>query len=175
MEDSALHDRLSAICDGQSFRELAELTGSNPETVRRYMAGQSPSVEFLTRLCQRKGINGQWLLNGQGPMKSADIRSATLREAGPGELMSAMAVALETLRDRVDRLERFVHTLETRLRVAQSSALGQTHREPQYDASTPEQPKATRIPAHEHNEDPLDTRAARIAGAITQRPRESAR
>lgn len=107
-----------------TYREVAELTASSPETVRRYMGGQSPSAEFLIRLCQRKGINGQWLLTGQGAMRASEIRAATLREAGPGELMSAVAVALETLRERVDRLERFVHTQEVRLRVAAQEARG---------------------------------------------------
>ncbi len=57
--ESPLHDRLHDIAEGMSYRELGELTGTNAETVRRYMQGQSPSVEFLTALCRRKGINAQ--------------------------------------------------------------------------------------------------------------------
>ncbi len=106
-----------------TYREIGDLTGTNAETARRYMSGQSPSVEFIIRLCQRKGINGQWLLSGQGPMRASEIKSASLRDAGPGELLSAMAVAIETMRDRLDRVERFVHTLETRLRVASATSL----------------------------------------------------
>jgi len=106
-----------------TYREIGEITGTNAETARRYITGQAPSVEFVIRLCQRKGVNGQWLLSGQGPMRVSEIKSASLRDAGPGELLSAMAVAIETMRDRLDRVERFVHTLETRLRVASAPVL----------------------------------------------------
>ncbi len=126
MDESPLHDRLAAVTAGMTYREIGEITGTNAETARRYITGQAPSVEFVIRLCQRKGINGQWLLSGQGPMRVSDIKSASLREAGPGELLSAMAVAIETMRDRLDRVERFVHTLETRLRVASAPALPTT-------------------------------------------------
>jgi len=117
VEPSPIHERLSAVAGRLTYREIAERTGAHPETVRRYMQGHSPSVEFLAAVCAHLGINGEWMLTGRGPMRARDIRQAALREANAGELLTAMAETLERLRDRVERLEVFVHTMETRLRV----------------------------------------------------------
>ena len=121
MEGQSLHQRIKAVVGQRSFREVAELTETHPETVRRYVQGQSPSVEFLTALCQKMKINSTWLLTGHGPMHEVDVRSFALREANPGELLAAVAHTLEILTDRVIRLEAFVQTLEARVR-AQASA-----------------------------------------------------
>lgn len=120
MEGPSLHQRIRAVVGRRSFREVADLTQTHPETVRRYVQGQSPSVEFLTALCQKMKINSTWLLTGHGPMHETDVRSFALREANPSELLAAVAQSLELLTDRVVRLEAFVQTLETRLR-AQSN------------------------------------------------------
>ncbi|MBK9187933.1 MAG: helix-turn-helix transcriptional regulator [Phycisphaerales bacterium] len=116
MEQSQLHQRLKAATSGRSHRALAELTGLPPETVRRYMLGQAPSVEFLTRLGAHLRLNGEWLLTGRGPMRTDDIRSHALREANAAELLNAMATTLERLIERVERVEVFLQTLEARLR-----------------------------------------------------------
>jgi hypothetical protein len=121
MEGQSLHQRIKAVVGQRSFREVAELTETHPETVRRYVQGQAPSVEFLTALCQKMKINSTWLLTGHGPMHEVDVRSFALREANPGELLAAVAHTLEILTDRVIRLEAFVQTLEARVR-AQASA-----------------------------------------------------
>ncbi len=60
---------------------VAELTRHHPETVRRYLSGQSPSVEFVAALCVALRVNAQWMLTGRGPMLSDDIR--TERSAAP--------------------------------------------------------------------------------------------
>jgi len=116
VEQSQLHVRLKAATSGKSHRALADLTGLPPETVRRYMLGQAPSVEFLTRLGAHLRLNGEWLLTGRGPMRSDDIRSHALREANAAELLNAMATTLERLIERVERVEVFLQTLEVRLR-----------------------------------------------------------
>lgn len=118
MAESVLHDRLTRAAGDRTYRALAELTRTNAETCRRYMQGQSPSAEFLAAFCAALGINGDWLLTGQGPMRVSDARAHALRQADPGELLAAMANTLDTLSGRLDRLEVFVQTLETRLRVA---------------------------------------------------------
>lgn len=115
-----LHERMTAAAGRLSFRELGDLTGTHPETVRRYMQGQAPSVEFLTRLCAERAISATWLLTGRGPMHQNDVRSEALREADTSELLGAMAESLEALLARVERLELFVHTLEARVRAARS-------------------------------------------------------
>jgi hypothetical protein len=50
-------------------------------------------------------------------MRQSDTAVHVLSEATPSELLAAVADTLERLLERVDRLEIFVQTLETRLRV----------------------------------------------------------
>lgn len=46
--------------------ELARLAGSNPETVRRYMAGQTRiPAWFVARIAECLGVPAEWLLYGQ--------------------------------------------------------------------------------------------------------------
>lgn len=116
VNSTAIHDRMSAAAGERTFRHLGELTRTNSETVRRYMSGQAPSAEYLASFCEALGINADWLLTGRGPMKRVDVKSHALRQADPAELLSAMAQTLERLIDRVERIEVFVQTLETRVR-----------------------------------------------------------
>ncbi|MBO6514101.1 MAG: hypothetical protein JJ974_09065 [Phycisphaerales bacterium] len=112
---SAFHDRLNLAVGDTSYRQLGTLTDTHPETVRRYMQGQAPSAAFMTNLCRSLGISGEWLLSGQGPMKVRDMRTHALKHADANELMGAIANTLTQLIERVDRLERFVQGIETRL------------------------------------------------------------
>jgi transcriptional regulator with XRE-family HTH domain len=116
MEQSELHTRLIAAVDGRSYREIGDLTGVHPETVRRYMQGQAPSVDFLTNLCRALGLSGTWLLTGDGVMHVSETKRAALDEAEAPELFTAMAGTLGGLIDRVGRLEGYLQTLETRVR-----------------------------------------------------------
>ncbi len=113
------HARLNEAVGTVSYRKLGGLTDTHPETVRRYMQGQAPSATFLTNLCRVLGISGEWLLTGKGPMKCAQIRSHALNQADPSELMTAVANTLTDLCDRMDRLERFMQMLETRVRAGE--------------------------------------------------------
>lgn len=168
-ELSPLHERLRTIAGQRSYRVLGDLTGQNVETVRRYMLGQSPSVEFVSSLCASLGINGHWVLTGRGPIRASDIRSDALSSSTPADLLSAIAGALERLSDRVDRIEKYVQTLETRLRASSPPA---------------SPPRADTPPAHEQTQgetrnapysgagapEDIGARALWIAGALAQRP-----
>jgi transcriptional regulator with XRE-family HTH domain len=159
MTTLSLHERLSSVADGRTYRAIADLTDTHPETVRRYMQGQSPGVEFLSALCQGLAINADWLLTGRGPMRVADLRAAALRDANPAELHTAMATTLSSLVERVERLETYCQTLETKLRVAASPA--------------------TAIPSTSHDSSEshiVETkrRATRVADALTRRPHPDA-
>ncbi|MBL0926320.1 MAG: helix-turn-helix transcriptional regulator [Phycisphaerales bacterium] len=102
------------VVGDRSYRELGEATGHSSETVRRYMQGQTPSVEFVAALCARLDINPHWLLTGQGPVRHSESRPFHLREANPAELLTAVAAALERLTARVDTLEHSLRALEAR-------------------------------------------------------------
>jgi len=113
---SPLHERLAAVVGQRSSRYVGELTNTNHETVRRYLAGQAPSTEFLQAVCRAFGLSADWLLLGKGPMKAADVRDHALRQADPSELLTALSVAVERLIERVDRLEQMMQMIEVRVR-----------------------------------------------------------
>lgn len=116
MDQSPLHDRLRAAVGDKTYRQVADLTGTNAETTRRYMLGQPPSVEFLAALAAGLSLNAEWLLTGRGPMHRGEVRAHALQEANAHELLHAVADTLERLLTRVERLEVFLQTLELRLR-----------------------------------------------------------
>ena len=161
VEGAELHERLLAAAGDRSFRHIGELTNTNPETVRRYMSGQAPSAEFLAEFCVAFGVSSEWLLLGRGPMRATEVKGHMLRHADPSELLAAMASTLEKLIDRVDRLDRFVQTLETRVRAK----------------ALPIPPGVNGVGSHEPAApavDPAHDRARRIGVAVTQRPRQDA-
>lgn len=157
MSIETLHDRLSSVASGATYRSLAQLTETHPETVRRYMQGQSPSVEFLASVCRALSVNADWLLTGRGPQRADQVRAHALREANPTELHAAIASTISTLVERVDRLETYCQTLETRVRVA---------------APRGERPGDTLPSLSDEQAEPPEvvTKARRIASSLAQRP-----
>ncbi len=149
---SPLHERLLAAVGDRTYRRIGEMTSTHPETVRRYLQGQSPSVDFVMALCAALSISGQWLLTGEGPMKAADAKQHALTHANPAELLSAIAGTLDTLSDRLDRLETFVQALEVRVRGRGAGVHG-----------TSEGSKASAQRAQ------AEARARAIGGALSQR------
>jgi len=158
MDGETLHDRLSSVAAGSTYRSLASLTNTHPETVRRYMQGQSPSVEFLGALCEAMSINADWLLTGRGPQRADQVRMHALRNANPTELHAAMASTMSSLVERVDRLESYCQTLETRVRGSASSGGREDAR-----GSGPLSSRQD-----DHSEAPeIVTRARRVARSVT--------
>lgn len=162
MSADGLHDRLIAAAEGKTYRALSELTGHHPETIRRYMQGQAPAVEFVALFCAKLRINAHWLLTGEGAMRQDDQRKDALERANPAELLSAVASALERLTDRVDRLERFVQTLDVRSRARDRAAGDSEVQSRKASASDGRTPRSADQPAD---------RAARVADAVAERPR----
>ncbi len=117
-----MHERLLAAVGDRTYRLIGEMTGTHPETVRRYLQGQAPSVEFVASLSSALGISADWLLTGRGPMKSDELKAHALAQADPGDLLRAMSRNIESLLDRVHRVEVFMQTLETRIRAFQPEA-----------------------------------------------------
>lgn len=159
---SGLHERMTEAAEGRTYRAIGDLTDHNSETVRRYMQGQAPSVDFVAAFCTALAINIEWLVTGSGPMKRGEVRMQALREANPTELFSAVAGGLEKVGDRLERLERFVQALEARIRaeLATMDERGKARRRIDTERAT-------------HAKDPrsLDptARARSIAGAIPGR------
>lgn len=91
----SLHDRINEVVRGLSFREVADITGLNAETIRRYVRGADPSVAFITRLCEAFDLSAEWLLHGRGPRNRDDAVEHALCSAGYGLLFAALADRLE--------------------------------------------------------------------------------
>lgn len=122
METQGLHDRLRVAAGERTYRQLGKLTGTHPESVRRYMQGQTPSVEYLSSLCSALEINASWLLTGQGPLHVHEVQPHALRAAEAPDLLRALSDNVSVLIRRVDRLERLVQTTEIKLRAAKVGA-----------------------------------------------------
>lgn len=116
MTATLLHERLSSALGKQTYRSLSRLTGTHPETVRRYMQGGTPSPEFLSEVCRVLSISGDWLLTGRGAMKVEEIQAQALRDATAVDLLAGLTGSMQVLIERIERLEVFVQTLDTRTR-----------------------------------------------------------
>lgn len=106
MSNAALHERVMIAVGTRPFREVARLTRLNPETVRRYMRGQAPKAEFLSRLCSALDVSGDWLLTGRDRpphVQTSEARARTLRQASAPELLLALGEVLTSRRARARR------------------------------------------------------------------------
>jgi len=168
MSHDGFHERLRTVVGDRSFRHLSELTGTHHETVRRYMQGQAPSVEFLTELCRALGVNANWLLTGVGPPRMAELSGEALRQAPTTELLKAMGHTIESLLERVERLEVFLQTMEVRLRaaVSEDAISSQTS---SGRGSQPSEAKDDHGAGPQTSADPPPARAKRIARALAER------
>lgn len=166
MEYDPLHERLRTVVGDRTYRAVGEITGTNAETARRYLQGQAPNIEFIAALCEKLGLNANWLLTGYGPMKAKDQRAHALREANPAELLSAIADALEQLTARVDRIEVYMQQLESIVRGRQrSSSPGESAQADRDGRARQDQSDA---------DDAGRLKARVVAGALTKRPSANA-
>jgi len=170
---SPLHERLLSIVGDQTYRSIAQRTGASPETVRRYLQGQAPSVDFLSAICDTYDINANWLFTGEGARNNVEQRAETLRASSPAELLAAIADALELLTSRIDRLERFVQRVETRFNTVEVKL-----RSVQPDGAKPSKPgsapPAERATGTYASGTASASRARAIARAIPKRPPQDA-
>jgi transcriptional regulator with XRE-family HTH domain len=91
-----LASRIRAICGERSIQEVGRLTGTHPETARRYIRGQTPpTAAFLASLSTTFGTSAEWLLSGNGPRTRRDAAQAGLHGATLRQLLVAVAERLE--------------------------------------------------------------------------------
>lgn len=157
MDPSGLHRRIVSVVGDTTFEAVAKTTRTSPATARRYLTGHAPSVDFLQSLCDHYRVNAHWLLTGHGPMYARDARAHALTHANPTELMGAIARALESMTERLDRLEAFVQTQEARLKAAAARTGRDAHHGQEHTRL-----KATARPAR--------PRSGSVADALAQRP-----
>jgi transcriptional regulator with XRE-family HTH domain len=101
MQRETFHDRLRLVVGKRSNREVGEITGCHPETVRRYLTGQAPSVEFVRLLAEKTNTDVGWLVSGRAqpvdPAKlSTEVEQLANRLAAvEGQLRSLLAERVE--------------------------------------------------------------------------------
>ena len=103
--EAALNHRVKMVVGSQTLRQVAKIGGVSVETARRYMNGATPSSEFLGRLCEKLGLNAEWLLMGEGPMLLDGLHADALKYATSEQLIGEIARKFDGLNDRVARLE----------------------------------------------------------------------
>jgi hypothetical protein len=99
---SPLHQRLRRVLGAVGPKELSELIGMHPETIRRYLNGTKPSAEFVSAFCRQRGIDARWLLTGDGPMRYTPAVERSEVDMDP------LIAATEELLGRSRRLERAI-------------------------------------------------------------------
>ncbi len=67
-----LHNRLRLVCAESTYARIGRLTGTHPETVRRYVAGDAPSAAFVAALCKATLLSADWLLCQRGRPLAAE-------------------------------------------------------------------------------------------------------
>lgn len=112
---TSFHERLNEAAGKTSYRKLGKLTQTHPETVRRYMQGQTPSSNYVIAFCDALGVSGDWLLTGKGPKMRSDVRTHALKQADASELLGAIADTLDALTARVETMERFMQSIDSRI------------------------------------------------------------
>ncbi len=88
---TTLGERLRALAGHDSCREIGERTRTHPETVRRYLVGGKPSVEFVRAFADAYGVCADWLLFGTGAVRRRDQLETVLKEATLGQLMRSLS------------------------------------------------------------------------------------
>src|SRR5262249_18269819 len=68
-----LHDRLALVAGHLSYADLADRTGCNHETVRRYMRGGTPSITFVVSVSIAFDCSLNWLLLGSPPRAMSEV------------------------------------------------------------------------------------------------------
>lgn len=122
VEKEALRQRLERCAGHLTFRAIAELTGHHPETVRRYMRGQRPSVPFVVRLCRQLDISPHWLLTGEGEMKRNESPERVIAEMTTPELFEAIASTIDSVIAKIESMDARLAALEAASRPPESPA-----------------------------------------------------
>lgn len=110
--DRELLLRLVEVTRPYSYAEVARITKFNRETCRRYLTLGSPSIEFVTKLCDGLEVSVHWLLQGTGPVRRDSGAGEWLRAINSSELLievgrrwHGLQTTLREVQARVTRLE----------------------------------------------------------------------
>lgn len=87
---SSIRQRMQQAAAPNNASEVARMTCSSRETVRRYLTGGRPSVEFVVAFCRAFDVNPTWLLFGTGPRLLSSQTSRSPVEHDATELVAEL-------------------------------------------------------------------------------------
>jgi hypothetical protein len=93
--DAALRRRLNKALASISHEAAARLSGCNRESVRRWRTRSAAPACFLAAVAAELGVNGHWLLTGEGKMMRNEEVQETLRDVPTGVLLQEIAKRIE--------------------------------------------------------------------------------
>ena len=102
MSDSTFHSRLAMAlaADPREQREIAQAIDSSPQQVSRWKRDVSPSPEVIAKFVGVLGIDGHWLLTGEGSMRAGAKTTLARRievigDIATGQVSEDQLVALQ--------------------------------------------------------------------------------
>lgn len=93
-EIGSFHERMHLAAGGRSCGLVAKLTHTHPETTRRYLRGQMPSVEFIAAFADGVGVNLEWLIAGRGLMNRPESQPTV-----PASILEVVDRSISALED----------------------------------------------------------------------------
>jgi len=100
----ALTTRIRMVLSGYTFASVGRKTGFSAESVRRYMLGDRPPVNFLFAICQHYDVSADWLLCGLGAPSRGDIVGQLTLRATASELCAAAERQMESTKQSLTEL-----------------------------------------------------------------------
>ncbi|GEM_PF-4642813 len=110
MNDPNLTARIRVATKGQNTREVSYTTGVNRESVRRYLKGGKPSVEFIRQVCLRYNVLADWLILGEGPRTREELKSELLADLDSDRFAEAWAERFARVESRLIAIEHILTT-----------------------------------------------------------------
>lgn len=105
MDDPELTMRIRMATRGHTGRQVAAIVGMNHETVRRYLKGANPSIEFIKQVCVHYGVLADWLVLGDGPRTREDLKDELLEGLDSERFAEAWAERFTRFENRLVAIE----------------------------------------------------------------------
>lgn len=102
---AAITARLRQAAMTITNRRIGYSTGVHPQTARRYLTGDRPSIEFIIAFCGAFDVSADWLLTGRGCMRWPAMRSWAWQTCTMSELCRLLGDAMDSADGRVSALE----------------------------------------------------------------------
>lgn len=102
---AAITARLRQAAMTITNRRIGYSTGVHPQTARRYLTGDRPSIEFIIAFCGAFDVSADWLLTGRGCERWSGMRAWAWRTCTMGELCAAFGASLEDANERARALD----------------------------------------------------------------------